>query len=358
MARRNQGSTYPVKTGYGIRWTIDGTTNRNPGPFRTKTQAHNWFDEHIAPRIRRGGPTNEITFNQFCDEYIDRWSVDVMTSTRRTFEHWLAPARARFGRWTLAELEGAANDIARWRTGLATDDARHKQTRALRQVLQAAQNWRYINTNPAINAGKNPQPRGDEIQPLTPDEIDRICDELPPRDAAIVTFAAETGLRTNEWIALERRDIDRQNPAVAITRRYAHGTLTPFPKTGRRRVPLTPTAINALDQLPARIDTPILFPGDHGRHINLSHWRTGIWYPALEAAGITKRGPYHLRHTFATEALAAGVSIFELPRIMGCSVLMIERHYGHLTKDSESAFLDTLAARKCVESASTETDEA
>ena len=38
---------------------------------------------------------------------------------------------------------------------------------------------------------------------------------------------------------------------------------------------------------------------------------------ALDAAGIVRRGPYHLRHTFATEALAAGVSIFELSRLMG-----------------------------------------
>jgi site-specific recombinase XerD len=33
--------------------------------------------------------------------------------------------------------------------------------------------------------------------------------------------------------------------------------------------------------------------------------------------GITQRGPYQLRHTFATEALAAGVSIFALARVMG-----------------------------------------
>ena len=36
-------------------------------------------------------------------------------------------------------------------------------------------------------------------------------------------------------------------------------------------------------------------------------------------------GPYHLRHTFATEALAGGVSIFELARMMGTSVKMIDK---------------------------------
>jgi hypothetical protein len=34
--------------------------------------------------------------------------------------------------------------------------------------------------------------------------------------------------------------------------------------------------------------------------------------------------------TFASDALAAGVGVFELGRIMGTSVRMIERHYGAL----------------------------
>jgi integrase len=58
-----------------------------------------------------------------------------------------------------------------------------------------------------------------------------------------------------------------------------------------------------------------------------------------------RRGPYQLRHTFATEALAAGVSIFELARVMGTSVEMIDRTYGHLAHDSEDAIRARLNAR-------------
>jgi integrase len=47
--------------------------------------------------------------------------------------------------------------------------------------------------------------------------------------------------------------------------------------------------------------------------------------------------PYHPRHTFATEALAAGVSIFELARLMGTSVKVIDKTYRHLARDSEAA---------------------
>jgi integrase len=52
------------------------------------------------------------------------------------------------------------------------------------------------------------------------------------------------------------------------------------------------------------------------------------------AAGIEPRRPvYDLRHTFATFALRAGISTFDLSRYMGTSLAMIDRHYGHLARD-------------------------
>ena len=65
----------------------------------------------------------------------------------------------------------------------------------------------------------------------------------------------------------------------------------------------------------------------------------------LDAAGLERRGPYHLRHTFVTEALAAGVSTFELARVMGTSLAMIDRTYGHLARDSEESIRARLDAR-------------
>jgi hypothetical protein len=43
---------------------------------------------------------------------------------------------------------------------------------------------------------------------------------------------------------------------------------------------------------------------------------------------------YALRHTYATFAIAAGVSLFELARFMGTSVEQIDRTYGHLLPDA------------------------
>jgi integrase len=68
----------------------------------------------------------------------------------------------------------------------------------------------------------------------------------------------------------------------------------------------------------------------------------------LEAAGVRKPARiYDLRSTFASRALAAGVTVFELARIMGTSVRMIERHHGALLDGAGagiSGWLDALGA--------------
>jgi hypothetical protein len=54
--------------------------------------------------------------------------------------------------------------------------------------------------------------------------------------------------------------------------------------------------------------------------------------------------PYDLRSTFASNALAAGVTVFELARVMGTSVAMIERHYGALLDGAHSGIAARLDA--------------
>jgi integrase len=340
MPAKTRGSIYPTRGGYGIRWPEDGGRHHQAG-FRTKTDARRWFDEHVAPRLHRGAPSADITLDAFAGLFLQRHAG--AKRTRDTLEERLAPVRAQFGSWTLRELEGAADDIARWRATLKTDATRYRLTLALRQALAAAVRWRYMTTNPAVDAGRNPEPRAEELRPFTRTEIDALAVELGPVYGPLCIFAAETGLRTNEWVALERRDIDRAG--VVVQRRCADGVLTPYPKTQRRRIPLTARALAAYEAIPPRLDTPLVFPTVTGCHIGLDTWRTREWYPALEAAGIDQRGPYHLRHTFATEALAAGVSIFQLARLMGASVKTIDRTYGHLAHDSEESIRGLLDAR-------------
>lgn len=226
---------------------------------------------------------------------------------------------------------------------------RHHVFRAVKQVLAQAERWKWLDENPARHI-KNPKPRAPEIQPFTNwAEIEATADEIDRRFAAIPVFAAGTGLRPEEWIALERRDVDRANAVVEVRRVFSQGRLKECAKTSRqrRRVPLRQRVLDALDAHPARLDSTLMFPSATGRHIELGRWREREWKPALRAAGIPHRRIYDMRHSYATWSLAAGVSLFTLSRRMGTSLAMIDATYGHLAPDAEQterALLDAYDA--------------
>ena len=165
-------------------------------------------------------------------------------------------------------------------------------------------------------------------------------------------FAAATGLRPEEWAALERRDIDRKAGHVSVARTVSEDErgrriLVDLTKTStsRRQVPLSRRALDALDALPPRLDTPLLFPAPAGGLLNLDHFRRREWVPAIEASGVERPARiYDLRSTFASRAIAAGVPVFELAKIMGTSVRMIERHYGTLLDGAGAGIASRLDA--------------
>ena len=345
MPAETRGSVFKTPTGWGIRWPEAGKRPQKTG-FRNKTEARRWFADTVEPRLRSSGPSSEIDFDAFCDLFLERHGATVAPATKATLTERLASSRQDFGTWTLRELEGAAAEVAAWRAALS-DSSRYRLTSALRQTLGAAVRWRYIDRNPAAEAGRNPQPRSKELQVLEREQVDALEAELGSVYGPLVVFGCETGLRPEEWIALERRDVDRRDHAVAVQRKFANARLVPYTKTSRsqRRVPLTARAAEALEALPPRLDSALIFPAAQGGYIGIDTWRTREWYPALEAAGIAQRGPYSMRHTFASDALAAGIATFELSRLMGTSIAMIDHHYGHLTRDAEESMRARLDAK-------------
>jgi integrase len=300
--------------------------------------------EEVAA-LRRGDPaalarSEAVTVTEAVNRYLAQHDVDPATTEklRRQLRH----ATAMFGPREIRTLR--PDELGAWRLTLS-EGSRHDVFRALRQVLEQAERWQWITRNPARYV-KNPKPKRPEIQPFGSwDEIAAMADELDPRFAAIPVFAAGTGLRPEEWIALERRDLDRHAGVVTVERIYSQGRLKPCVKTSRqrRRVPLRQRVLDALDALPPRLDSPLLFPAARGGHIDLEKFRHRQWAPGLRAGGIAHRRIYDLRHTYATWSLAAGVDLFTLSRRMGTSLAMIDATYGHLAPDAderERALLD------------------
>ena len=279
-----RGAIYSTRDGVGIRWREDGRRAYRSG-FRNKTEARRWFAENVAPRLRRGAPSSDLTFDAFA---ICSSSDTVRPSRRRRgrpSRNDSPRAAKRFGSWKLRELEGAAGDVAEWRADLPAS-SRYRLTGAMRQALAAAVRWDYIGRNPATEAGKNPQPRSRGTSAV------RARTDRRARRGTRNAYGPIAGRRRGDRAAtggMDRARATRRRPlgaGLTVQRKYANGVLTPYPKThrSRRRVPLTARAVAALEALrrgstrrsfsrPLRVDTSASTLGEPASGIRRSRPR-------------------------------------------------------------------------------------
>jgi integrase len=346
-----RGSVRKLASGkHQLRYYDNEGERQTAGSFPTKSAAFAHYRDVIEPKLHGEEREPESTLSEFVDLYLERHAAGARTRTIRSLRQRLAYATRDYGTVPLRELERMTNQIAGWQTRLPSR-SRYGIVSALRQTLEAAVRWGYMSRNPAKLAGRNPQPPPRPVRAFTLAEVDAIAAELSTMYQPLPAFVAATGLRPEEWAALERRDVDRRALIVNVRRTVSDGEVVELGKTSksRRQVPLSRRATTALDALPPRLDTLFLFPAPAGGLFRLDNFRRRERQSAVEASGVARPARiYDLRSTFASNALAAGVTVFELARVMGTSVAMIERHYGALLDGAHAGItgrLDALEAQ-------------
>jgi integrase len=348
-----QGQVFPlaaqdrVGTRWAYRYRLGGRGSRRVqrGGFASEQAAAEALERVLEQLRREQGLVESPTLAEFVGVYLAQHEGEPETTEKL---RWLVAKAVRvFGERKLSELRSPA--IAAWRMTIPVGH-RFEATQALRQVLARAVNWGLLDVNPAKLGVENPQRRYTEKRPFESwEELQALAASLGPHYGSIVLFAAATGLRPGEWLALEHGDIDRHAQVVYVRRTLRNGRIkTPKTRASLRAVPLQTIALAALDELPPSPHCPLVFPSARGGYLDLHNFRNRDWKPAQRAAGITPlRRVYDLRHTFATFALRAGISTFDLSRYMGTSLAMIDRHYGHLARDGREhaiKLLDTYRA--------------
>jgi integrase len=326
-----RGSIFRTPNGlWAIRYRDAHGRRPQETGFRTKGEARLALEEALR-RVRLGPlhcPT--VTLRELTDAYLRQH--EAAPSTLVWIRENMRPAIDRFAELPIGAL--TVPEIAAWRASLPPGK-RYRSHRALRQVLQGALRWRWIEDNPATLV-KNPAPRPGEIHPFESwDELDAIADELDVVSGVCVIFLAGTGVRPEEAFGADWSDIDLRRRVFTVRRGFAKGRLKEYGKTtgSRRAVPLRARVVSALERMSRR--RGIVFPAPEGGRIEINNWRNRLWTPSLAAAGIEHRRIYDLRHTYATWSLAAGVDIFTLARRMGTSVKMIDQTYGHLVTGAD-----------------------
>src|SRR5512132_2052386 len=332
---------------WAYRYRMGGRDSKRVqrGRFASERDAAEALERELERLRRERRVSRSLTPTERVEAYLAQHDVEPVTIEKL---RWLlGKAVAAFGGRPVGELR--SQEIAAWRIALSPG-YRFDATQALRQVLARAVLWGMIDVNPAKLGVDNPSPRRREQRPFESwAELEAVAAHLAPRYGSMVIFAAATGLRPAEWLALERRDIDRDARVVYVHRSFTKGRLKcTKTEASRRAVPLQAIALDAIERQPSSPRSPLLFPAERGGYLDLHNFRNREWKPAQRAAGIEPlRRIYDLRHTFATFSLRAGISTVDLSRYMGASLTMIDRHYGHIARDGRehaNRLLDELSA--------------
>lgn len=354
-SRGQQGTIVQLPDGrWRARYREQGRAGKRPqATFATRHEAAEWLRKGLGVSARiMAGDTSTIvrrreqnrTVDQSCDDFLA--ALEVSDRRIETLTERLKLLRREFGDRPIQSLE--TYELQTWRKTISPG-YRHDVFKAAKQMLRQAQLWGWIPTNPADGI-KNPEPRRPEVTPLAWPTIHAVRAEIDRVYEALPVFAAGTGLRPEEWIPLERGDIDLERRLVHVRRVYSDGRLIQLGPEGsktklqRRSVPLRQIVVDELNARPPRIDTPLLWPAKQGRgYMNLDSFRRQFWQPAFQAADVTYQRIYDLRHTYATDSIASGIDLFTVSRRMGTSVEEIDKTYGHLAPDAadrELALLD------------------
>ena len=340
MPSKQRGSVDKVGPTWRARWYDEQGKRHARGGFATKTAALEWLDPKVKQTLavrngERPAPDTIPTVNELVDGYLATHEVDPATTKKNMYE--LVHATRAFDGRKVDELTPL--DLSTWRATLSPR-SRHNPFGTFKAVLEQAVTLGLIQTNPAGRI-KNKRAKLDEVREIKVfdswGEVDAIADELVTIYAPIPVVLAGTGLRPEELYGLEWRDVDLADGVLSVERVYTQKTLKPCKKSDRqrRRVPLRGRVMEVLEQLPRGFGQTPVFLTKRGERIKHDTFRMRYWGPALQAAGIEHRGVYATRHTFATWSIRAGINLFYLSRIMGTSLTMIDKTYGHLVPDSD-----------------------
>ena len=271
------------------------STRVQRGGFASERDAAEALERELERLRRERRVSRSLTLAELVEVYLAQHDVEQVTIEKL---RWLlGKAVAVFGERPVGELR--SEEVAAWRIALSAG-YRFDARQALRQVLARAVVWGMIDVNAAKLGVDNPSPRRREQRPFESwAELAAVAVNLAPRYQPMVMFAAATGLRPAEWLALEWRDLDLEARVVYVHRSFTKGRLKcPKTEASRRAVPLQTIALEAIKRQPASWQSGLLFLAERGGYLDLHNFRNREWKSANSLRG---------------SSLYAGSTIFDTP---------------------------------------------
>ena len=310
---------------------------------------------------------SKITVN----EYLDKW-LEVSAKPRlkyRTYEDYVEYLkryiRSQIGKKHLSKIRPL--DIQSVYTGMLESGLSARTVRYAHAILSSslkqAVKWQILAINPASMVDL-PQNHRKEMKALSPKEAIRFLNEAKDdKWYVIFSLAITTGMRPEEYLGLQWKDIDFNKGTSIIQRalvwkRKGGGWSLQEPKTSqsRRTIPLPASVVNELKmhrkkQLEERLclgqayqNYDFVFATEIGTPLLTSNFTRRHFKPILKKAELPKNiRLYDLRHTCATLFLSAGKSPKVIAERLGHSTIVLTLDtYSHVLPSMQKDATDEL----------------
>lgn len=304
------GRSYKVR----YRNSAGGQTSRT---FRTLTDARAFKNQiDIARRYGSVGVkrADQVTFAELASDWVSSRHHRATTARRRDgiLNKHLLP---ELGTTTLDRIRHThlQDLVNRWATsGLAANTIR-QHIQILHSIFQRAVNDDILIKNPTKGLTL-PRTGHRKVRALTPAEAAALKEATAEDYAPIVDILLATGCR---WSELESMNVDDFSASERTVR--VRGSKT---AAGERTIELEAREASIITKhllatgRGGQVDGP-LFTSPDGKRLNYSNFRTRVFEPAVERAGLRDVTIHSLRRTHATALVAAGYSMKAVQQRMG-----------------------------------------
>jgi integrase len=192
-----------------------------------------------------------------------------------------------------------------------------KEMSVLKHCLRLAVEWGELNQNPAAGARLPKLPPG-KTRYLTPGELKAALEAAPDWLHAPMAFAACTGVRRGEMLALRWMDVDTKNRRLYL-RETKNGAL--------RILPIPESALLVLNSLPQGASGDCVFAGVDPALLSVYTKRV------FKRVGIPDASFHTLRHTAASWMVQQGVDLYAVGQILGHKTPRMTQRYAHLSPE-------------------------